>query len=315
MPDTIKTSPEEAAFVGSGVGRHETFAPRYGWLKKGYDAAAADDTVFTAPDAIQRLGVGKNMVRSIRFWCLAFRVLQASDGESATSRSALRSTAFGQSLLGPRGWDPYLEDPASLWLLHWQLFVPPYQAASWPLAFNRCTAMSFTTRQLAESLESAACEFESLRRLSTSGFQKDASCITRMYGATESRRNPDIVSPFAELGLIRSAGDGKSFTFNLGLKRTLPPAVVLASALSYVHHWHGSAHSVSLSQLAYGWNAPGSVFKLSETEVGRCLAEAVKPIRGVYLSESLGNRLLQFDASPETVGRRVLEDYYKRAGV
>ncbi|MCT7964099.1 DUF4007 family protein [Laspinema sp. D1] len=46
--------------------RHETFHPRFGWLKKGFDKAKEDPGVFLAEDAPVRLGVGKNMVRSIR---------------------------------------------------------------------------------------------------------------------------------------------------------------------------------------------------------------------------------------------------------
>lgn len=46
--------------------RHETFHPRFGWLKKGFDRAAIDSEVFLRPDAPVRLGVGKNMVRAIR---------------------------------------------------------------------------------------------------------------------------------------------------------------------------------------------------------------------------------------------------------
>jgi len=55
---------------------HETFTFRYGWLKKGMDDALKDPTVFSREDAIVRLGVGKNMVGSIRHWCLATQVLQ-----------------------------------------------------------------------------------------------------------------------------------------------------------------------------------------------------------------------------------------------
>ena len=47
------------------IGRHETFTPRYGWLKKGYDAVKEDSAVFKASDAVERLGVGKNMVLSL----------------------------------------------------------------------------------------------------------------------------------------------------------------------------------------------------------------------------------------------------------
>ena len=55
--------------------RHETFHPRYGWVKKAYDAAAADGDVFNSDDAVVTLGVGKNMVKSIRFWGTAFGVI------------------------------------------------------------------------------------------------------------------------------------------------------------------------------------------------------------------------------------------------
>ena len=55
--------------------RHETFCPRYGWLKKGFEGVNSDRSVFDSADAIERLGVGKNMVRAIRFWCVAFHLI------------------------------------------------------------------------------------------------------------------------------------------------------------------------------------------------------------------------------------------------
>lgn len=59
-----------------------------------------------APDAIERLGVGKNMVRSIRFWCQAFKIIEAD------RTGSVKPTPFGDMLLGQKGWDPYLEDLA-----------------------------------------------------------------------------------------------------------------------------------------------------------------------------------------------------------
>ncbi|EKD09459.1 DUF4007 family protein [Limnospira platensis] len=56
--------------------RHETFHPRFGWLKKGFDQSEKDDRIFLAEDAPVRLGVGKNMVRSLRYWCQAFKILE-----------------------------------------------------------------------------------------------------------------------------------------------------------------------------------------------------------------------------------------------
>ncbi len=55
--------------------RHETFHPRYGWLKKGFDSAVDDAECSFAATRRHVLGVGKNMVRAIRYWCLAYKVL------------------------------------------------------------------------------------------------------------------------------------------------------------------------------------------------------------------------------------------------
>src|SRR3982751_766102 len=94
---------------------HETFPFRYPWLKKGYDAVLSDGSVFVRDDAITTLGVGKNMVRSIRHWCLAAGILEEGDKEG------LRPSDLGKLILADDGLDPYLEDPASLWLIHWKI--------------------------------------------------------------------------------------------------------------------------------------------------------------------------------------------------
>src|SRR5437867_3436331 len=89
---------------------HETFVLRYGWLKKAFDAAQDNPSVFNAEDAVVQLGVGKNMVRSIRYWALACGVLQ----EEPKSRGLrLLPTDLGRFLFGWSGQDPYLEDTNS----------------------------------------------------------------------------------------------------------------------------------------------------------------------------------------------------------
>jgi hypothetical protein len=45
--------------------RHETFHPRFGWLKKGFDQASQDSGIFLREDAPVLLGWGK-------IWCDRF---------------------------------------------------------------------------------------------------------------------------------------------------------------------------------------------------------------------------------------------------
>lgn len=59
-----------------GFSGHQTFPFRYSWLPKGVQAVGEDPEVFSRPDAFVRLGVGKNMAASIRFWCEALGLIR-----------------------------------------------------------------------------------------------------------------------------------------------------------------------------------------------------------------------------------------------
>ena len=62
-----------------GFGRHESFALRYSWLTKGFKSLQQNSNVFVDDDATVTLGVGKNMVSSIRYWLRACQVIDASN--------------------------------------------------------------------------------------------------------------------------------------------------------------------------------------------------------------------------------------------
>ena len=98
---------------------HQTFVLRFGWLEKGFEFINGGKH-FSDSNAIVDLGVGKNMVDSIKYWCEMTSILE--DGTVSS---------FGRKLLDEEnGWDPYLEDNASWWLLHWKLVTnPAFQTA------------------------------------------------------------------------------------------------------------------------------------------------------------------------------------------
>src|SRR4051794_34698416 len=98
--------------------RHETFHPRYGWVKKAFDAGSENPHLFNEDMAVVRLGVGKNMVKSIRHWGHVFRVLTQTK-EPGSRLPVSSPTKLGRTLFSDNGWDPYCELPGTLWLLHW----------------------------------------------------------------------------------------------------------------------------------------------------------------------------------------------------
>lgn len=64
--------------------RHESFHPRFGWLKKGFDKITVEEDLFRKDYASVTLGVGKNMVKSIKYWCKAYKIIEDVEGEKGS---------------------------------------------------------------------------------------------------------------------------------------------------------------------------------------------------------------------------------------
>jgi len=305
--------PWEESLAEGFIARHETFCPRYGWLKKGFDEVAKDPNIFDSDDAIERLGVGKNMVRSIRFWCMAFHLIEP-DTENGPRRLSgpMRITPFGRALLANDGWDPFLEDPASLWLLHWHLFSQPIAATTWSLAINIAQIGSFTLKELSQLIMERKETYPWLTRYADSSIQKDASCFIRMYAPPSGQHaSEDIECPFTQLGLLVASEEKQAVRFNMADKSMLPPEILLAACFDYAHKTQPGLKSLSLNRIAYHFNAPGVVFKLSETDVGYRLERATqRSLRGVHFVEQFGNRQLLFEQEADVLFWQLLTQYY-----
>lgn len=277
--------------------RHETFHPRFGWLKKGFDRASADPEVFLREDAPVRLGVGKNMVRSLRYWCSAFKLLQND-----------RPTAFGQDLL--ERWDPYLEDPASLWLLHWKLLEAPCYATSWHFAFNDFSLIEFTV----EDLLSQLCDYRDrvAPRVVESSLRKDISCLLRMYTSQPLKgmvSEDSLDCPFAELGLIHFAGNARSYAFRIGVKPTLAAEIVIYACLTYAAQVAPGLTSLSIAKLLYDACSPGLIFRLTESALSEAI-EAVGDADTLGITDVAGKLEFFFRGDPTQIAQNILNSYY-----
>ncbi|OPL12255.1 MAG: hypothetical protein AVO34_07600 [Firmicutes bacterium ML8_F2] len=296
-------------FIEQGsFGRHETFTPRYGWIKKGFDALKNDGYCFKVNDAIERLGVGKNMVISIKYWCMTFKIAKQGNND----KSFISPTKFGELLLGKDGWDPYLEDPASLWLLHWQLFIPTLSALNWIFAFNKASIGHFNNKQLVKLMIASAQKYSKFSTISETTFEKDASCLIRMYSDTYSDRNSEIDCPFSQLDLMFRTEGNSEYTFNNGFKQTLPSLIFAAACFSYLHNYSSRRQqSISLQRLTYDFNSPGIAFKISESVAGTYLDDVSNKLSGMTFRDDLNGPRLYLEKSPEVLYWETLNLYYK----
>jgi hypothetical protein len=286
----------------SGFARHETFHPRFGWLKKGFDVAARDASIFSADDAHVQLGVGKNMAKAIRYWGTAFKLLD---------RTSNVPTAFGEKLLDDKeGFDPYLEDPASLWLLHWNLLkhTPdrPCLAAAWFFTFFRFRRTEFSLEDLTDGLQNWG-------NSSPSSLKKDATCLLRMYvpQPKSTHLNEDNLDcPFADLGLVQRTGDAQSFAFRMGAKPTLPPEIVVLACLEYADAVGEGAQTIAITRLLYAEGSPGQAFKLTESTLCEAIERVARHQSAIALTDSAGLLQLSFTKSPQLLVPLLLDIYY-----
>jgi hypothetical protein len=131
------TKKEKLSFTG-----HDTFHCRTYWLKKGFDFVENGGTF--NDEAVVDLGVGRNMVNGIRFWLKSFGMTDENDILQEKARLIFDDR---------EGYDPYCEDKATVYLLHY-LLVTTRRASIYSLVFNRFRKerVEFTKAQLFDFL-------------------------------------------------------------------------------------------------------------------------------------------------------------------
>ena len=261
---------------------HDTFSFRYGWLKKGVDALLERPDIFTADDATSIFGVGKNMVRSIKYWCLATNLLEevAVPGNRAKH---LRVTPLGRALVAESGFDPYLEDSATLWLLHYQLTSMPGRSHTWYWIFNHFLKREFTRADLRQEMMGVASSISS-SRASKNTIKRDVDCFVRTYCPSRLRKSSVLEDtldcPLVELGLINELADHETLTFDGGERSTLPDLLFAYTVLRFWELEQPKKNTCSFERLAYASGSPGRVFRMTDKELVSRLERIEKLTQG-----------------------------------
>lgn len=292
-------------------GGHETFPFRYTWLPKAVQFVANDAFFFQREDAMVRLGVGKNMVRSIRHWALACGVLEEDTARSSRGQ-ALRISTFGQQLFGAKGWDPYLEDPASIWLLHWNVARTPDHATAWYWVFNQMPQPEFSRTDLLGWLRKLAQEKNWVK--AEASLKRDVDCLVRSYVSTPpSKKGPiedTLDCPLAELGLIREFGGRSSFLLVRSERSTLPDEVFAYTVIDFLRSRGTETKTAPVNTLAFLPGSPGRVLCLNEDAVLARLERLERLTSGALsFDETAGLRQVLIRRLPDA--NSVLAMHYK----
>ena len=242
-------------------GRNESFPLRFGWIAKGLDALNDNSKVFSREDATVILGVGKNMVASIRYWLQATRIVTR-----VGTTNALEPTPLGRIVFGDHG-DPYLEDQATIWLLHWLLATNPVGATAIYWFFNHFHKPGFNSTEVTTALTDFVNQ-EVSSRVAITTVKRDAQLVLRMYSRTSggSRLTLEdaLDSPMASLNLQERL-DGRNWRA-IPTDRAEIPLHVFAFAVAQLFS-QTSGGQLAIQDLMYSDRdhcAPGAVFRMTE---------------------------------------------------
>lgn len=278
---------------------HESFQCRHLWLKKGYDFVQQGKS-FSSEDAVLDLGVGKNMVGAIRYWLRAFDLLEDQN----------QPTLFAELLLNDEGYDPYIEDDATLWLLHYHLVKKGF-ATTYFLIFNelRKGRIEFTEEHFVKFVQWKS-ETTMPFQFNPNTIKSDFEVFHKLYiGSEVLKDKEDIISGIlAELQLVRTLErSGKQAFYHIeeNEREDLPPEILLYAILDNEDY----GLSINFETLMTGYNSPGSIFAINRTGLLQKIESLVHQFDYIVFKDDAGVRELQFKNKPETPSK-ILNKYY-----
>jgi len=269
---------------------HETFPMRYGWLKKVYDACLPISRrktgsiirdLFNSDEAIVKLGVGKNMVSSMRHWAIYTSLLDFDKNKNLVINS------FADEIFKDDGLDPWTENFATLWLIHWNLVTKRQTANNlytYLWFFNYYNGNTFDKDNLAERIMDTVKTF-GLRQPSPSTLKRDIECFLGIYSNRNNKEitNEDnIESPLTELELINPLVRRNIFQINRGIKPTITVYTFLYALLKFWEYYSPNSKTLSFESMCYNFMSPGRVFLLSEDAIAEYLHIISDVTRGAF---------------------------------
>ena len=297
--------------------RHDSFAPRYGWFRKAFVVTESDPRVFSSDDRPVRFGVGINMVNAIRTWGLASEIIHESQVQTATPTTAT-PTRFAYELLGEKGWDRFVEDQSSLWLLHWRMMAPMCTIPVWWLAFNEFEDLEFSKDELEGTVTKKLADTDWLLPHPNT-IKRDLETMLLTYAPPLSSDDlwslsfqEFLESPLRRLRLIEHSDTYGFYRFNVGPKLSLPSEIITHACLDFAWRIRSLSNSISVRRLAEEPGTPGRVFKIPESEILTALHHQARKRPDLRLAESgESDHTLSWSDSPSRIAELILGALYR----
>lgn len=241
--------------------RHESFSIREGWLAKGIKNVKEYGNVFALQNATDILGIGTNMVKSLKYWMTATKLIEEKNREIMLSD-------FGSII---NEYDSYLEDIFSWWLIHINMITNIDDAYIYNLFFNKCNIKTFTKRELYEKLY--ALLINEKLTFNENILQDEVNMIIKTYTIDEKIDNPEnnFICPLSELNLLKKV-DRDTYEKNRPEIRNLPFWVVYYIICLLLD----DRDNISIDELLKEENSPAKLLNMDKNLINEYLDEMKK---------------------------------------
>ena len=306
------------------ISGHESFPCRYTWLPKAVQGLSHDPKLFADDErAMVDLGLGKNMVRSVRFWAQVAGVAVLS-----TKGAGHQLTELGRALLGHGGLDPFLEDVRTLWLIHWNLSTQiKSPLLAWDFLLNRWHEPEIVPSAVVQALLKEATRKG--EKLSLVTIEQHFDTFLHTYVPTRGRKGEvqedNLDCPLVELDLLVRVGErplsgntGRAepiYAFRRQDKPDITPELFVYCLNDFWNSRHGNDLTLSFREIAHGHGGPGQVFKLPEEDVRARVEHLAAQTKGRFsYSESASLQQLHRDDRRRCDGMSWLREIYRGEG-
>ncbi|TDL50366.1 DUF4007 family protein [Paenibacillus dendritiformis] len=244
--------------------RHQSFYIRDKWFSKGLRAVDQDSRFFFNDYAFESIGLGKNMVESLKYWLFAFNVLEE---RIEGGQKGHYLTELGRILYDN---DKLLQRNETLAILHYNLIRNINdQSTVFDWYFNKYKEMSVSKPELLNSFVIWVSQNET-KQISEKSLKRDIDCLIQFYTKTPDENDPEnvIFCPFSRLSLMKCEHSGEGFDT---IKKIVPEIDKIGIIpLYYVLLTHQALNEVDLISVDEVLNSEyllGKTFNLSRYKV------------------------------------------------
>lgn len=173
--------------------RHESFSIREGWLSKGLLAVKENVKVFSCEESTDILGIGTNMVKSLKYWLFATNLIK-------DEKNSIVITELGNLVLK---YDPYMEDEFTWWMIHINMLLNQEDFYVGNVFFNKCISKNFSKEDvykiISDHLNQKKLDFNEKILVD------EINTIIKTYVVDNTNDTPEnnFNSPLADLELLK----------------------------------------------------------------------------------------------------------------